>query len=55
MIVGYARVSTDGRTLDAQQAALRDTEIVDVFAPPREDFLAWGHAILCVGRSPASC
>ena len=23
MIVGYARVSTDGQTLDAQQAALR--------------------------------
>jgi hypothetical protein len=25
MIVGYSRVSTDGRTLYAQQAALRDT------------------------------
>ena len=25
MIVGYARVSTDGRTLYAQQAAFRDT------------------------------
>jgi hypothetical protein len=40
MIVGYSRVSTDGQTLYAQQAALRDTEVVDVFAPPREDFLA---------------
>jgi DNA invertase Pin-like site-specific DNA recombinase len=32
MIVGYSRVSTDGQTLYAQQAALRDTEIVDVLA-----------------------
>ena len=38
MIVDYSRVSTDGQTLYAQQAALRDTEVVDVFAPPREDF-----------------
>ena len=42
MIVGYSRVSTDGQTLYAQQAALRDTEVVDVFAPLREDFLAGG-------------
>ena len=42
MIVDYSRVSTDGQTLYAQQAALRDTEVVDVFAPPREDFLAGG-------------
>ena len=40
MIVGYSRVSTDGQTRNAQQAAPRDTEVVDVFAPPREDFLA---------------
>jgi hypothetical protein len=39
----------------AHQAALRDTKVVDVFAPPREDFLAWGarHPIY-VRRSPAS-
>jgi DNA invertase Pin-like site-specific DNA recombinase len=32
MIVGYARVSTDGQTLDAQQAALADTGCAKVFA-----------------------
>jgi DNA invertase Pin-like site-specific DNA recombinase len=32
MIVGYARVSTDGQTLDAQQAALRDAGCERVFA-----------------------
>jgi DNA invertase Pin-like site-specific DNA recombinase len=32
MIVGYARVSTDGQTLDAQQAALRDAGAHQVFA-----------------------
>ena len=31
MIVGYARVSTDGQTLDAQQAALRDAGCARVF------------------------
>ena len=32
MIVGYARVSTDGQTLDAQQAALRGAGAERVFA-----------------------
>jgi DNA invertase Pin-like site-specific DNA recombinase len=32
MIVGYARVSTDGQTLDAQQAALADAGATRVFA-----------------------
>jgi DNA invertase Pin-like site-specific DNA recombinase len=32
MIVGYARVSTDGQTLDAQQAALRSAGCEKVFA-----------------------
>jgi DNA invertase Pin-like site-specific DNA recombinase len=32
MIVGYARVSTDGQTLDAQQAALRSAGAERVFA-----------------------
>ena len=30
--IGYARVSTDGQTLDAQQAALRDSGCARVFA-----------------------
>jgi DNA invertase Pin-like site-specific DNA recombinase len=32
MIVGYARVSTDGQTLDAQHAALREAGCARVFA-----------------------
>jgi DNA invertase Pin-like site-specific DNA recombinase len=32
MIVGYARVSTDGQTLDAQQSALREAGCAKVFA-----------------------
>jgi len=32
MIVGYARVSTDGQTLDAQQAALRETGCERVYS-----------------------
>jgi DNA invertase Pin-like site-specific DNA recombinase len=32
MIVGYARVSTDGQTLDAQQAALRSAGVEKVFS-----------------------
>ena len=32
MIVGYARVSTDGQTLDAQQAALREAGAERVFS-----------------------
>jgi hypothetical protein len=32
MIVGYARVSTDGQTLDAQQAALHEAGATRVFA-----------------------
>ena len=32
MIIGYARVSTDGQTLDAQEAALREARCERVFA-----------------------
>jgi DNA invertase Pin-like site-specific DNA recombinase len=32
MIVGYARVSTDGQTLDAQQSALQSAGATGVFA-----------------------
>jgi DNA invertase Pin-like site-specific DNA recombinase len=32
MMVGYARASTDGQTLDAQQAALREEGVTRVFA-----------------------
>ena len=52
IIVGYSRVSTDVQTLYAQQAALRDTEVGDFFAPPREDFFAGARRLICVVLPP---
>jgi hypothetical protein len=48
MIVDYSRVSTDVQTLYAQQATLRDTEVGDFFALPREDFFAGARPLICV-------
>jgi hypothetical protein len=42
MIVGYSRGEHRWPEAYAQQPALRDTEVADVFAPPREGFLAGG-------------
>jgi hypothetical protein len=53
LIADYSRVSTDGQTLYSEKAALRDSEAVDVFAPPREDFLAGGTPSYMVRRNPA--
>ena len=50
MIVGYARVSTDGQTLDAQQAALKEAGATRVFAEKqsglRQTALHWPDASL---------
>jgi DNA invertase Pin-like site-specific DNA recombinase len=53
MIVGYARVSTDGQTLDAQQAALAGAGATRVFAEKVSgavtDRKALGRAIAALG------
>ena len=36
MLVGYARVSTDGQTLDAQQAALKAAGVERIYAEGRK-------------------
>ena len=45
MIVGYARVSTDGQSLTAQDAALREAGCAKVFAEKQSgiktDVLRW--------------
>src|SRR6516164_5554735 len=53
MIIGYARVSTDGQTLDSQQAALRNAGAEKVFAEKISgavtDRKALGKAITALG------
>ena len=61
MIVGYTRVSTDGQTLDAQQAALREAGATSVFsekvsgAKTDRAALAKPIAALAVGDTPVVC
>ena len=54
MIVGYARVSTDGQTLDAQQAALLGAGAEKVFAEKVSGAVterkALARAIAALGR-----
>jgi DNA invertase Pin-like site-specific DNA recombinase len=54
MIIGYARVSTDGQTLDAQQSALRSAGAEKVFAEKISgavtDRKALGKAIAALGE-----
>jgi DNA invertase Pin-like site-specific DNA recombinase len=53
MIVGYARVSTDGQTLDAQQSALRQAGATQVYAEKISgvvtDRKALGKALAALG------
>jgi DNA invertase Pin-like site-specific DNA recombinase len=53
MIIGYARVSTDGQTLDAQQSALTAAGAEKVFAEKISDAVterkALGKAIAALG------
>src|SRR5690349_17850971 len=53
MIIGYARVSTDGQTLDAQQAALREAGCEKVFAEKmsgaKTDRAALAKAVTALG------
>jgi DNA invertase Pin-like site-specific DNA recombinase len=42
MIIGYARVSTDGQSLDAQNAALRTFGAEKVFSCAKDQRM-WGN------------
>jgi DNA invertase Pin-like site-specific DNA recombinase len=54
MIVGYARVSTDGQTLDAQQSALRQAGATQIYAEKVSgvvtDRKALGKALAALGE-----
>jgi DNA invertase Pin-like site-specific DNA recombinase len=52
MIIGYARVSTDGQTLDAQQAALAEAGAEKVFAEKVSGAVTDRKAL---GKAMASC
>jgi DNA invertase Pin-like site-specific DNA recombinase len=52
MIIGYARVSTDGQTLDAQQAALAEAGAEKVFAEKVSGAVTDRKAL---GKAIASC
>jgi DNA invertase Pin-like site-specific DNA recombinase len=59
MIVGYARVSTDGQTLDAQRAALAAAGAERVFAEKvsgaATDRKALANAITALGPGDVFC
>jgi DNA invertase Pin-like site-specific DNA recombinase len=59
MIIGYARVSTDGQTLDAQQAALKTAGAAKVYSEKVSgtvtDRRALARAIAALGPVGTPC
>ena len=53
MIKGYARVSTEGQTLDAQQAALREAGATQVFAEKQSGIKTGAALARCLGSLEA--
>jgi DNA invertase Pin-like site-specific DNA recombinase len=55
MIFGYARVSTDGQTLDAQRAALREAGATRLCIGPLSGFArGWRHPLSNEARSASA-